>query len=74
MHTEPITFIHPCTEAENRKIGNAYYHVNSVCIRKKHPSFTTQLVCPKDVQVLLRQSHQQFLYNALGFVLPPPAF
>lgn len=41
MLTEPITFINPHTQAENRKIGNGYYHVNSVCIQKKHPSFTT---------------------------------
>ena len=43
-HKESLSFINPRTGKECSKLGNAYYHINLDCIRKKHPSFTAAQV------------------------------
>ena len=70
QHTEPLKFINPCTGIESRKIGNAYYHINIVCIRRKHPHFSPKLVsCPEEVINIMQPSHFKLLYDALGYVM-----
>ena len=65
-HKEPLPFVNPHTGLECSKIGNAYYHVNLQCIRKKHPTFSaTELVCLPDVQKLLTEVHFHYLKEAL---------
>ena len=67
-HCEPLTFVNPRTGLESSKMGNAYYHVNLSCIRKKHPNFTpSQLICDDDVRKALKPMHFQFLWDTLGF-------
>ena len=54
-HKEPLYFTNPKNGQECSKIGNAYYHINLECIKKKHPSFTAaQIECPPDVYANLR--------------------
>ena len=67
-HCEPLSFINPHTGLESSKMGNAYYHVSLMCIRKKHPDFTpSQLVCSDEVKVMLMAVHFQFLWDNLRF-------
>ena len=70
LHTEPLKYINPRTGLESSKIGNAYYHINSACIRKKHPDFSSSLVsCSKDDVNLMQPSHFKLLYDSLGYVM-----
>ena len=70
LHTEPLKYTNPRTGLESSKIGNAYYHVNSVCICKKHPKFSPSLVsCSTEDAKLMQPSHFKLLYDALGFVM-----
>ena len=63
-HREPLNFINPRTGLESSKLGNAYYHVNIVCIRKKHSNFTpSQLMCSES----LKDVHFKFLEDTLKF-------
>ena len=67
-HCEPLKFVNPRTGLESSKMGNAYYHVNLSCIRKKHPDFyPSQLSCDHDVRKALIPVHSQFLWDTLGF-------
>jgi len=43
-HKESLSFANPNSGAECSKMGNAYYHINLECIRRKHPNFTATLV------------------------------
>ena len=66
-HCEPLTFLNPRTGLESSKMGNAYYHVNLSCIKKKHPDFTpSQLICEDDMKRVLQPPHFQFLWDTLG--------
>ena len=50
-HCEHLTFLNPRTGLESSKMGNAYYHINLSCIKKKHPDFTpSQLICEDDMK------------------------
>lgn len=69
-HKETQVFINPHTGLESSKLGNAYYHVNLTCIRKKHPKFSSdQLECPEDVWELLGEVHFVLLKEALGYTV-----
>ena len=71
QHSEPLTFTNPRTGLEASKVGNAYYHINSACIHKKHPNFTASLVsCPEEVLKLMQPSHFKLLHDTLHFVMP----
>ena len=66
-HCEPLTFLNPRTGLESSKMGNAYYHVNLSCIKKKHPDFIpSQLICEDDIKRVLQPPHFQFLWDTLG--------
>jgi hypothetical protein len=68
VHSEPLTFTNPRTGLESSKVGNAHYHVNQACIRKKHPKFTARfLSCPENMMKLLLPCHFKFLLEAVGF-------
>ena len=68
VHSEPLTFINPRTGLEASKVGNAHYHVNYACIRKKHPNFTARCVsCPEGVMELMQPCHLKLLSETLGF-------
>ena len=70
LHTEPLKYTNPRTGIESSKIGNAYYHINSACIRKKHPNFSSRLVsCSEEDVKLMQPSHFKLLYDALGYVM-----
>ena len=63
---EPLSFVNPHNGLECSKLGNAYYHINLNCIRRKHPNFTSdQIVCPPDVQ---GRVHYSFLWEAIGYL------
>ena len=67
-HRESLSFINPRTGTECSKLGNAYYHFNLDCIRRKHPSFTAaQVECPPEVQEVLTEVHYDFLQEAIGY-------
>ena len=68
QHTEPLKFINPYTGIESSKIGNAYYHINIVCIHRKHPHFSPKLVSCPEVINIMQPSHFKLLYDALGYV------
>ena len=62
------SFINPRTGTECSKLGNAYYHINLDCIRRKHPGFTAaQVECPSEVQEVLTEVHYDFLQEAIGY-------
>ena len=70
LHTEPLKYVNPRTGIESSKIGNAYYHINSACIRKKHPHFSPSLVSYSEEDInLMQPSHFKLLYDALGYVM-----
>ena len=67
-HKESLSFINPRTGKECSKLGNAYYHINLDCIRKKHPSFTAaQVEYPREIQEMLTEIHYDFLQKAIGY-------
>ena len=67
-HKESLSYINPHSGTECFKMGNAYYHINLECIRRKHPNFTaTQVECPPDVQEILTDVHYNFLQRAIGY-------
>ena len=70
QHTEPLKYINPRTGIKSSKIGNAYYHVSSACIRKKHPYFSPSLIsCSEEDTNLMQPSHFKLLHDALGYVM-----
>ena len=69
-HKELLYFINPKNGQECSKIGNAYYHINLECIKKKHPSFTAaQTECPSDMYATLSEAHHKLLREAIGYVV-----
>lgn len=67
-HRELLSFVNPRNGLECSKLGNAYYHINLDCIRRKHPNFTSaQIVCPPDLQGVLTEVHYSFLWEAIGY-------
>lgn len=68
-HSEPLSFINPRTGLECSKIGNAYYHVSLICIKKKHLDFgPSQVVCCDEVKELLKAVHFQYLWVFLVII------
>ena len=68
-HKETLSYTNPKNRQECSKLGNAYYHINLECIKKKHPSFTAaQIKCPSDMRTSLSEAHHKFLREAIGYV------
>lgn len=70
QHQEDRSYTSPVTGLQATKYGNAYYHPQLECIRRKWPAFIPDdLVIPASLGERLQDSHKQLLFENFGIIL-----